>query len=552
MLSELRIKKFAIIDNLELSFSGGMNVLTGETGAGKSIIIQAVNLILGDRAASNLIRSGEKEAVVEALFSLEGEPALIEKLDSLGIDADNEIVIKRVISEGKSKVFLNGSMATLAMLTELSEGLINISSQHEHQTLLKPEHHLDILDSFGRLDDAKNKYRESFARYNEVRRLLERMTRDEGSRAERADLLSFQLAEITKAGIKPLEDEALMEERNLLSNAEKLSDCASFADETIYSSEGSIVERLGEVVAKLKETSSADPSMGKRAELLEGLLFQMEDAALELREYAGSIASDPARLDAVSGRLAELERLKKKYGPSLANLIAYGEEISAELESIGGGEGQKEKLEAELELKMEEAKGFALGLSEERKGAATRLTVEIADELQDLGLTGATLEVNFTPLKEMAECGLEQAEFYLSTNPGERPRPMAKIASGGELSRIMLALKRRILSGVRVPSLVFDEVDAGIGGGTAEVVGRKLKDVSKNSQVICITHLPQIAALGDHHYKVAKSVREGRTFTSINLLDSNERVEEVARMLGGVEITDKTKEHAMEMLNKDA
>lgn len=552
MLSELRIKKFAIIDNLELSFSNGMNVLTGETGAGKSIIIQAVNLILGDRAASNLIRSGEKEAVVEAMFSLEGEPALMEKLDGLGIDASDEIVIKRIISEGKNKVFLNGSMATLAMLTELSEGLINISSQHEHQTLLKPENHLDILDSFGKIDDTKKKYKDSFARYNEVRRLLDKMDRDEGSRAERADLLSFQLAEITKAEIKPLEDEALMEERNLLSNAERLSECASFADGTIYSSEGSIVERLGEVVAKLKESTSADSSMGKRAQLLEGLLFQMEDAALELREYAGTVSSDPVRLDVVSDRLAELERLKKKYGPKLADVISHGEKVSAELESIGGSEGQKEKIEAELALKMEEAQEMALNLSKERKAAAARLTIEIADELQDLGLTGATLEVNFTPLKDMAECGLEQAEFFLSTNPGEKPRPMAKIASGGELSRIMLALKRRILSGVRVPSLIFDEVDAGIGGGTAEVVGRKLKDVSKNSQVICITHLPQIAALGDHHYKVAKSVKEGRTFTSINLLGSNDRVEEVARMLGGVEITDKTKEHAMEMLNRNA
>ena len=552
MLLELRIKKFAIIDNLELSFSSGMNVLTGETGAGKSIIIQAVNLILGDRAASNLIRSGEKEAVVEAMFSLEDEPALIEKLYGLGIDASDEVVIKRIISEGKNKVFLNGSMATLAMLTELSEGLINISSQHEHQTLLKPENHLDILDSFGKLSDTKNNFKESFGRYNEVRRKLDKMLLDEGSRAERVDLLSFQLGEITKAGIKPSEDEALMEERNLLSNAERLSECASFADGTIYSSEGSIVERLGEVVAKLKETSSADATMEKRAQLLEGLLFQMEDAALELREYAGTITSDPLRLDAVSDRLADLERLKKKYGPTLADLISHGEKISAELESIGGNEGQKEKVEAELALKMEEAQKLARRLSEERKAAAARLTIEIADELQDLGLMGATLEVNFTPLKDMTDSGLEQAEFFLSTNPGEKPRPMAKIASGGELSRIMLALKRRILSGVRVPSLVFDEVDAGIGGGTAEVVGRKLKDVSKNSQVICITHLPQIAALGDHHYKVAKSVKEGRTFTSINLLGGNDRIEEVARMLGGVEITDKTKEHAMEMLSKNA
>lgn len=553
MLSQLRIKNFAIIDELELSFPGGMNVITGETGAGKSIIIQAVNLILGDRAASNLIRSGENQAVVEALFTLESSARIRSKLADSGIDAEDEVVIRRVISDsGKNKVFINGVMVTLAMLTDVCEGLINISGQHEHQVLLQPENHLDLLDSFGKLEPLKDRYLEAFKNYSRSLSELETLDRNEKSREERTDLVRFQLDEIEKAEIEAGEDEALSEERKVLINAEKLAGTAAFGEEIIYSSEDSLAGRLGEVLSRLKECVNVDPGLKSPAEAVESALFQLEDVALTLRDYAGNMTFDPARLSFVEERLADLERLKKKYGPTLDEVIKRKVELSEELDSLEGSGKGREALEARVREEETRALEIAEKLSSSRREAAKLFSQEIAEELADLGMAGAVIEVVFREWEEMKERGLEDAEFFLSTNPGERPRPLARTASGGELSRLMLAFKRRILSKERVPSLIFDEVDAGIGGGTAEVVGRKLKNVSENSQVICITHLPQIAALGDSHYKVAKRVEKGRTFTAIELLNTEERVDELSRMLGGVEITEMTKKHAREMLSRNA
>jgi len=553
MLSQLRIKNFAIIEELELSFPGGMNVITGETGAGKSIIIQAVNLILGDRAASNLIRSGEKEAVVEALFTLESSTKIRKKLEDSGIDTDDEIIIRRVISEsGKNKVFINGVMVTLSMLTDVCEGLINISGQHEHQTLMQPECHLDLLDSFAKAESLKENYQKAFHRYSSSLSELEALHRNEKNMAERTDLIRFQLHEIEKANIEGAEDETLSDERKVLVNAEKLAGAASFGDQTIYSSENSIVGSLDEVMSRLKHCIDLDSQLKGPAEAVESALFQLEDAALTLREYAGKMTFDSVRLSAVEERLADLERLKKKYGPTLDEVIKTKESLAGELESFQGEGNNRELLEARVEREKEEALKIAGELSLLRREMSKRLSEEIACELGDLGISGARFEVVFKALEGLKERGLEEAEFFLSTNPGEPPRALAKTASGGELSRLMLAFKRRILGKERVPSLIFDEVDAGIGGGTAEVVGKKLKSVSKSSQVICITHLPQIAALGDSHYKVTKRVEKGRTFTSIDLLDSEDRVEELSRMLGGVEITEMTKKHAREMLLKNA
>lgn len=553
MFTELRIKNFAVIENLEVSFREGMNVITGETGAGKSIIIEAAKMILGDRAAAGLIRSGEKEAVVEAQFDIEGGGMAMEKLDNLGIDSEGGIVIRRVISrDGKNRVFINGTLATLGMLTEITEGLISISSQHEHQILLKPERHLHLLDSYGRLDSKRENYRGVFMEYMEAKRELEKIQNSEMERSERIDLLSFQLDEITGTDIKPEEDEALTEERGILSNAERLADCASYGEEVIYSSEGSIVERLGEAISRIKEGASVDGALNDAAALLENILFQLEDTALTLREYKNRITVDPARLEVVEGRIAELERLKKKYGPCLDDVIKRGEEIASELEAVEGMEEKRNQTEEMLKLSREKAMNLARDLSGARKESAERLSRDMASELAELGMKGARFEVKFSSLADLGESGLDQAEFYLSTNPGEEPGPLAKVASGGELSRIMLLLKGLMLGEERAPSLIFDEVDAGIGGGAAEAVGMKLKGVSKSSQVLCITHLPQIASMADTHFIVSKRVERGRTCTSIERLGKTERMEEIARMLGGVEITEKTREHAREMLGMNA
>ncbi|MDH3976865.1 MAG: DNA repair protein RecN, partial [Deltaproteobacteria bacterium] len=488
-----------------------------------------------------------------ALFTVESSAKVRAKLADSGIDAHEELVIRRVISDsGKNKVFINGVMATLAMLTDVCEGLINISGQHEHQVLLQPENHLDLLDSFGKAESLKARYEEAYKRYGRSLSELEHLMRAEKSRAERADLVSFQLDELEKANIEKGEDESLGEERKVLLNAEKLAGAATFGDELIYSSEDSIVGRLGEVLSRLKACAPLDSKLKAPEEAAENALFQLEDAALTLREYAGNMTFDPARLAAVEERLADLERLKKKYGPTLDDLIKTKESLALELDSFEGAGKSREALEARVAKEKEEALNIAGELSALRREASKRLSREVVHELGDLGINGAALEVVFRDLGGLKEKGLEEAEFFLSANPGEAPRALAKTASGGELSRLMLAFKQRTLGKEKVPSLIFDEVDAGIGGGTAEVVGKKLKSVSKNSQVICITHLPQIAALGDSHYKVAKRVEGGRTFTSIDILSPEERVDELSRMLGGVEITEMTKKHAREMLSKNA
>jgi len=558
MLTELRIKDFAIIEEISFSFRRGMNVLSGETGAGKSIIIQAINLILGDRAASNLVRGGKREATVEALFTLGKEDSTTKRLHDLGIDTDGELLIRRTISqEGKNKIFINGVMVTLNMLTSLTEGLVSISGQHEHQTLLKMERHIYLLDGFGRLEDARTAYQGPYNSYRKTKQELEGLYIDEKSRHEKADLIRFQMEEIDRASPQAGEDSKLEEEHKRLANAEKLLKNTSLAEDAIYSSEGSITERLGEVLGLINEAARVDEDLKEVSRGLEALMFQTEDAAMALREYSGKVTVDPDRLKSVEERISDLDRLKKKYGPGLNDVIQRRDNIEEELSLLDSSDLKKEALEENLKKYRAEALKAAKDLTKARGKAAVQLSGKMARELEDLNMSNARFEAYISPLSgeegcELNENGADRVEFNLSTNPGEEPKPMAKIASGGELSRIMLALKNCILDRERTPTLVFDEVDSGIGGGTAEAVGRKIKKVSANTDVICITHLPQIAALGDNHYKVKKTVKEGRTYTTIEELKENQRIEEIARMLGGMEITDKTRAHAREMLSKNA
>lgn len=561
MLSELRIKNFAIIESLDFSFQSGMNVLTGETGAGKSIIIQAVNLILGDRASTGLVRSGEKEATVEAVFSLAGENRIRESLNELGIDAEDELLIRRVISqEGKNRVYINGTLSTIGMLSGITESLISISSQHEHQTLLRPDNHLYFLDNYGKLDGEREKYQETYRGWKKLKKELDSMKEAEKNHAERLDLLAFQLDEIESANIEAHEDEHLKEERSILINAEKLARCAANGDDVIYASENSLITQLSDIIARTRDCASIDSQLLATVESLENILFQMEDAALSLRDYGSNITVDPVRLEVAEERLLYLEKLMKKYGPTLNDVFDAARRIETELESIKESGATTDEIEEKLGERWTHSVELAGTLSLKRKKAAARLSEEMKVELEELGMKETQFDIRFSSLSQegdqngeiLCENGLEELEFYLSTNPGEDPKPLARIASGGELSRIMLALKGCILGESKMPTLIFDEVDSGIGGGTAEVVGRKIKNVSNGAHVICITHLPQIAALGDAHYKVAKNIKAGRTFTTIERLDDAQRVEEVARMLGGIDITEKTKEHAWEMLEKNA
>ncbi|MCM2357939.1 MAG: DNA repair protein RecN [Geobacteraceae bacterium] len=550
MLTDLYIRNFAIIDNLHVPFRPGLNVLTGETGAGKSIIIDAVNLILGGRASAELIRTGEEEATVEALFDLTGHPVILGRLAETGVDCDGELLVKRVVARsGKNRVFMAGGLSTIAALAELSRQLINIYGQHESQTLLKPDNHLRLLDEFGGLAPVRREFAAIFDDYRRTGAEIRRIEEGEREAARRLDLLSFQSEEIAAAFLVPDEEEELARERQLLCHGEKLLRNSQEAYESLYGGDAAILGELRRVLACVGEIRGIDPSLAPLHDALEGAHIQLEDAALALRDYAARVEADPQRLQAVDDRLDQINRLKKKYGQTVREILSYKEEIDREL----AGLLHREETRAELDLALRELerrlaeKGEQLSTA--RIAAAGQLKGAMERELHQLAMRNAQFEVVFEKLPEPRVNGLERGEFLFSPNPGETPKPLARIASGGELSRLMLALKQ-ILPESDVPTLVFDEVDSGIGGATSALVGEKLKRVAQGQQVFCITHLPQVAAFADCHFRVEKRVAQGRTVTSITHLDGEERVAEMARMLGGARITEKTLEHAREMIEE--
>jgi DNA repair protein RecN (Recombination protein N) len=549
MLTELNIKNFAIIDSLSITFEKGFNVLTGETGAGKSIIVDAVELVLGGRASSEMIRTGCEEAVVEAAFDASYVKGLDEKLSEMGIEGDDTLLVKRVVSvSGKNKVFINGSMATISMLSDIGDSLIDIHGQHEHQTLFKVERHLDILDDYAGVASPRDEMAGIYSEISKARSELERLRASEADKARRLDLLRFQSDEIAKASLKEGEEEELLEERRLLSNAERLYEAGNTALELLYSQSGSALELIKKAGSKIGEIAGIDGSFKTTAETIDSAYASIEDAAMTLRDYIGRISFDPERLNEAEERLDLIGRLKRKYGGTVSEALRYKEEIDKELEGMERAEERIIELEREVErLKVKGCK-VAETLSGKRKAASEQLKKKVEGELSDLGMKKAVFEVRMERLGDFSPKGFDRVEFLLSSNPGEAPKPLSRIASGGELSRIMLALKKVMAGPSGVPTMVFDEVDSGIGGGIAEVVGRKLKEVAQGRQVLCITHLPQIAAMADLHYAVTKGEDRGRTVTAAKRLGKDERVEEVARMLGGVTITEATKRHAEEML----
>ena len=556
MLKELGITNFAIIDRLSLAFHEGLNVLSGETGAGKSILIGAIGLLLGDRASTDLIRSEEDAAVVEAVFDIGASPALKTRLQEMGFHPGREIVVKRVVSRsGKNRVYVDGNLATVAMLGEISEALVNICSQHEHQVLLDPESHIDILDEFGNLAALRGRFT---ALYDEVQKL--RQKRDDlaaknRNRAEREEFLRFQVGEIEKAALKPGEDAALQEEKRILSNAVKLAELARDSWEALYGSEESVLGALARVTARIRDIRRIDPGFAVSEDEMKSLTIQLEDAARTLRDYLGKIPSDPGRLEGVDDRLEAIGRLKKKYGGSIEGVLKTAQSLKAELEGLASAAEDIESLEAELATRKGALRELAAGLSAERRRTAESMEKAIEGEIHALKMEKARFSVLFREtapdeegLAALNPKGIDQPEFHLSTNVGEPLKPLNRVASGGELSRIVLAMKKVLARAGSVGTVIFDEVDSGIGGATAEIVGRKLRDISKHHQVICITHLPQIASFGRTHYQVTKRVSDGRTRTDVRQLGEDERLEEITRMLGGVEITDKTRAAAREML----
>jgi len=563
MLRELTIRNFAIIDDLTMEFPAGLTVLSGETGAGKSILINAVNLLLGSRASSELVRSGSDTAQLEAFFEIGPLNPVAGTMQRRGYDPGEGLLVRRRISRsGSNRIYINGNLATVQILNEITETLASISSQHAHQNLLRDDQHLWILDQFGGLLPLRT---EVEIIYEQIRPLLEKRDRlrdAQQNRTERLELLHFQQQEIETAALQPEEDLQLEEERARLKNSEFLLQTVFAALDVIYSQQDSVVERLGEIARNLEKAGQLDAALVEPTQRLQDARFQLEDLTTELRGYMQSLDRDESRLEAVEERLDAVNKLKRKYGGSIESVFDHLQTVKKELAAVETTDEEIAAVDRQLEELSGRLKTQASTLSEQRRKTAGALAEKIAAELAGLNMPQTRFEVVLEPIaaerdsptllttgdRLITAAGMDRARFRIAPNVGEDLKPLASIASGGELSRVVLAIKAILAQTEAVETVIFDEVDAGIGGSTAEVVGRKLAELARYHQVVCITHLPQIAKFGRHHYRIAKAVEKGRTRTTITLLDDDGRIEELARMLGGVDITPTTLEHARELL----
>ena len=581
MLTHLVIRNFAIIERLEIPFRAGLTVLTGETGAGKSIIIDALNLLLGGRAATEVIRTDEQEAVVEGVFEPDGviRQVVADRLGDRGIEMeDGQLVVRRIISRtGRNKVFINGSLTTVGALAELTKGLVDISGQHEHYSLLDPEGHVDILDNFADLGAQRAEMSARHSKMAAIERELRAIDRSKRERAGRIDYLRFQLEEIDRAELEAGEDEDLAREIARLRHAEKLQEAAQSALFCSYESDSGASTQLGEAAMAIGRVGEFDEEMAAIGARFDEIAMQLEEAARDLRTHLRSIDRDPRRLHECVERQEMIKRLNRKHGESVEAILAHADQMREELEGLEGAEERSHKLDEELASARTRAFETARALSEARREAASRLEERLEAELADLNMARTRFIVDFSPSMipstphtpreyegldaanedgasdhgapiEISARGLDRVEFLISPNLGEEPKPLAKIASGGELSRVMLVMKSALMERDVVGTYIFDEVDTGIGGSTADKVGQKIQNTAHNHQVLCITHLPQIASRCEHHYLVEKLQVGDRTQSTIRPLEVEERVEEIARMLGGLHVTTTTIEAAREMI----
>jgi DNA repair protein RecN (Recombination protein N) len=565
MLKELSIRNFAIIDDLQISFSDGLTILSGETGAGKSIILNAVNLLLGSRAAADLVRGGAENAELEALFEITGSGPVANIMTEHGYEPSDGLLVRRIISRSDTnRVYINGRMATIQVLNAITENLASISGQHVHQQLLKEEQHLLILDQFGGLMPLRAEVSTYFHQMIPMLEKLEKLNTLKKQQTEHMELLQFQLKEITAANPAAGEDKELEQERARLKNAEELYQVVYKSIESLYSAPGSVIEKLVDVKKNLDKISQIDQQLKSKTANLSNSTYQIEDLIEGLRSYLNSIQMDEKQLEAVEERLDTLNKLKRKYGGSIEAVFERLKSIEQDLsdvENIAESIRDTETQIGELHTKL---KDRALILSRKRRKTAENFAKKVIHQLATLMLakTDFKASLQVMPADEktnpylaakdrmITETGIDRATFLIAPNIGEALKPLAGIASGGELSRVVLALKALLAKTDSVETVVFDEVDAGIGGGVAEVVGKKLADLANHHQVICITHLPQIAKFGDQHYRISKHVSGGRTRTSIGLLSDEDRYKEIARMLGGEKITQATLEHAREILER--
>lgn len=554
MLIELSIKNFAIIESLSISFEKGLTVLSGETGAGKSIIIDAIHLLVGGRGSSEFVRHGEEKAEIEGLFQIDSEQhPLYIRAQEFGIDVDEGMIVLRrdIYKSGKSVCRINGKLVTISILREIGGALVDIHGQHEHQELMDDSRHLSLLDQFGGEEIAKRleEYENTYRLYDKTLRNLKALSENEQKMAHRLDLISFQLEEIQNADLKIDEDDQLYEEKSKLTNFEKIHESLNLSYSALQG-ENKGLDWLGLVMNHLETAAAIDSSYKELSESVTNSFYLLEDVTRTLRNELGVLEYDPERMSGIEERLNEINGLKRKYGKTIEEVLEYGAKIEEELDTLQNKETHIEQLQKELHSLEKDLSIEARELSNMRQKCAGVLTEWIHRELQELYMEKTIFEVRFTSdFGSFSPTGSDKVEFFLSTNPGEPLKPLSKIASGGELSRIMLALKSIFSKHQGVTSIIFDEVDTGVSGRVAQAIAEKIYRVSVDSQVLCISHLPQVAAMSDTHLYIAKQIRDGRTRTSVQKLDENEKIKEIGRMISGVEITDLTKEHAKELLH---
>jgi DNA repair protein RecN (Recombination protein N) len=554
MLAELRIVNFALIEQLNLQFQSGFTVLTGETGAGKSLLIDAIALLVGGRASTDQIRSGEDEAQLEAAFQLPDTHPLLQRLRLQDIIGQNEseLILRRVLSRsGRHRVYVNGSLRPLRVLEDLGGTLVDIHGQHEQQSLLATSKQLDALDAFGRLHGLRGRYEQAHHGWKELHAQLNALQSEVVDRAKREDMLRFQAKEIEQAGLLPDEEAGLRSERQRLVHAHRLRELAHEAHIELQSDEQAVLSRLGRIGRILAELAQTDPMMGDCEHTATESAIQLKDLAGQLRDYAQQLEADPDRQAVVENRLDLIQGLKKKYGGSVEAVLVTGRRVQEELELLDSHEERTVELTARLDDEARRLRVLAQQLSKNRIDAAKRMTTLVQTELMALKMEQAMFQVTVSSdesAEGLGSAGCDRVEFLLSSNPGEPPRPLNRVASGGELSRIMLALKTVLADMDEVPVLVFDEIDTGVGGAVAAAMGTRLRKLGAFHQVFCITHLPQVASQAEHHLLVEKGLDGQRTFTSVRALKGMGREEEIARMLGGLTITKKVRETAAELI----
>jgi len=562
MLLELEVKNFALIDELNITFNKGLNILTGETGAGKSIIIDAVNMAIGQRADRNFIRSGADKCMVQAMFSLKDSNNLDTVLEQYGIeiDSDNILIITREIySNGRSICRINGIIVTQTILKIITQRLIDIHGQHEHQSLLNSNYHINMLDSYGG-KEVLDLVASVSKQYNELQILQKKLSSicfDEMERERKIDLIKFQIDEIDLANLIPNEEEELKKQKNILSNSEKIYQTLSNTYEILYGDnlDISILDKLSNVVHAINGISSLDEKFSDFNNILEEVQYKLEDVTRDIRDYKDQIDFDPRILENMEIRLDLINILKRKYGNSVKEILQYKEKIESELWEFENSEEEIKRLKKEIDFKYKELEHVSLELSALRKIIAADFEKKITNILLTLNMGKIQFKVSFNNEDsrysdiKFTSRGIDQIEFTISTNLGEPLKPLSKIASGGEMSRIMLAFKTILADVDNIPALIFDEIDTGISGRTAQIIGERLYDISNHHQIICITHLPQIAAMADQHYLIEKIEKGNNVKTTVEKLNKSRQIKEIGRLLGG-ELTDITIKHSEEMINQ--